>query len=237
MTILPRVSCIVPAYNEGPRIRAVLETVLETPEIGEVIVVEDGSTDNTAEIVGEMTRETSKLKLIRQPVNGGKTRAVVTGVRAARGDFIVLVDSDLDGLEPDDLTRLIEPVLAGSSDVSLSLRRNAPLPWHWLGIDYISGERVMPRSLLADHGDELLRLPRFALEVYMNRLWIEARFRIAVIGWPGVSSPMKYRKKGLIKGLLADAAMMRDIFRTISPVAAVIQIVTMRARRIENGVG
>ena len=78
-----RLSCIVPAYNEAPRIAAVLKAALATPEIDEVIMVDDGSSDGTAE-VAEALAEATKLRVIRQPENAGKTRAVARGVAEAR---------------------------------------------------------------------------------------------------------------------------------------------------------
>lgn len=225
-----RLSCIVPAYNEAPRIAAVLAVALATAEIDEVIVIDDGSTDGTAEVVEALNAK--RLKLIRQTKNGGKTRAVCAGIAAARGAHVLLLDSDLVGLSPSDLSCLISPVTEGRADASVSLRRNAPLPWRWIGLDYISGERVMPRAVLADRIETLARLPRFGLEVFMNRIWIEAGLTIAVVQWPGVASPMKHEKRGALAGAIAEMGMLSDIFRTIGPLAALGQIATLRARRI-----
>lgn len=225
-----RLSCIVPAYNEAPRIAAVLAVALATDIVDEVIVIDDGSTDGTTDVVEALGAE--RLRLIRQPANGGKTRAVCAGIAAARGAHVLLLDSDLIGLAPGDLAGLIAPVVNGRADASVSLRRNAPWPWRWIGLDYISGERVMPRAVLADRIEALSRLPRFGLEVYMNRIWIEADLSIAVVRWPTVSSPMKHEKRGAMAGAIADLGMLSDIFRTIGPLAALGQIVAMRARRI-----
>ncbi|MEJ2017724.1 MAG: hypothetical protein P8X51_05330 [Maritimibacter sp.] len=126
----------------------------------------------------------------------------------------------------------IAPVSDGRAHASISLRRNSPWPWRALGIDYISGERVMPRAVLADQLDALLALPRFGLEVFMNDLWLEAGFDIAVVRWPEVDSPLKSAKHGKLAGIAADVKMMRDIFRTIPAHHTLRQIFTMRARRI-----
>lgn len=228
-----RLSCVVPAYNEGPRIGAVLDAALATGRIDEIIVVDDGSSDDTVAVVeGRLTRN-PRLRLIVQPENGGKTRAVATGVRAAQGRYLMLLDSDLTGLTPSALARLADPVLAGRAGASISLRGNAPRSWRMLGIDYISGERVMARALLADEHETLDQLARFGLEVFMNQLWIDAGLDIAVVPWPEVASPLKSRKRGGIRaGISADIAMLRDIFATISPGAALAQIQAMRARRV-----
>ncbi|WP_095883990.1 glycosyltransferase family 2 protein [Alloyangia mangrovi] len=226
-------SCIIPAYNEAPRISAVLAAVLDHPLIGEVVVVDDGSSDGTAEVAETAGQGHAKLRVLRQPENGGKTRAVARGIAEARGVHVLLLDSDLIGLGEGHLSALAAPVLEGRADAAMSLRRNAPLLWRAIGIDYISGERVMPRAVLAAQMEALHALPRFGLEVFMNRLWIEAGLRVAVVRWPEVESPWKHDKRGgWIAGLRADAAMMGDIFRTVRPDEALRQVLELRGLRV-----
>ena len=231
--IAPTLSCIIPAYNEAPRIGAVLDAVLDHPLIDEIVVVDDGSSDDTAARAEAAARRAPRLRVIRQGRNGGKTRAVTRGITEATGSHVLLLDSDLLGLHCDELTALIAPVLDGRADASLSLRGNAPLVWRGLGIDYISGERVMRRDLLASRADELLSLPKFGLEVFINKLWIAQGLHIAVVRWPGVESPMKHEKcGGWIDGLKADAAMLGDIFHTVTPIETLRQVLSLRARRV-----
>ncbi|MBE9636618.1 glycosyltransferase [Salipiger mangrovisoli] len=228
-----RLSCIIPAYNEAPRIAAVLGAVLDHPLIDEVVVVDDGSGDGTAEVAEAAGQGHSRLRVLRQPDNGGKTRAVARGIAEARGTHVLLLDSDLIGLDAGQISALAAPVLEGRAGAAISLRRNAPLLWRMIGIDYISGERVMPRDVLAAQVETLLALPRFGLEVFMNRLWIEAGLRVAVVRWPGVESPWKHDKRGgRIAGLRADLAMMGDIFRTVPPAETIRQVLALRAARV-----
>jgi len=141
---------------------------------------------------------------------------------------VLLLDSDLLGLTSEHLSALIAPVCLGRTDVAISLRANAPHLWRLIGLDYISGERVMPLSLLQADLQALRDLPRFGIEVHLNRRWISAGQRIAVVPWPGVHSPSKSRKRGFFAGLLADLAMLRDISRTVSLRDAAAQIIAMR---------
>ncbi|OCX66808.1 glycosyl transferase [Thioclava sp. SK-1] len=219
------ISCIIPAYNEAPRIARVLEAVLCHPGLSQVIVVDDGSSDDTAEVVARYP----SVRLIRQ-ANMGKTAAVAAGLRAATSSHVLLLDSDLAGLTGVHVSQLLAPVMKGRADVAISLRRNAPLLWRLIGLDYISGERVLPRALLQQG---LNGLPSFGLEVHMNRAMIHAGLRLAVVSWPEVESPFKHAKLGSwAKGLKADAKMLRDMFRTVSVSEAGAQIFSMRRMRI-----
>ena len=217
------VSCILPAYNEAPRIAAVLQTVVGHPLIDEVIVVDDGSSDGTAEVAARVPG----VRLIRQSPNRGKSWAVSRGIEAASHELILLLDSDLLGLAPEAIAALIEPVRAGRADVAISLRGNAPWLWRWIGLDYISGERVLRRALIGDPA-VLRSLPRFGLEMHLNRRLIAARARLAIVPWPEVASPWKGAKRGRLAGIWADLRMLADMFRTVPLHRALGQIVAMR---------
>lgn len=203
-----KVTCIIPAWNEADRIGSVLQAVLFHPEIDEVLVIDDASTDRTSEIAKSLG-----AKVLRLERNGGKSAAIAAGIAAANGDFLVFLDADLIGLSASDVTKLLSPVLQGQADAAISLRRNAPWPWRVIGLDYISGERVMSRSFLLDHIDHIAGLRRFGLEVFLNGLWISCRVRLCVVPL-AAKSPLKAEKHGLIKGLIGDVGMMRDIFQT-----------------------
>jgi glycosyltransferase involved in cell wall biosynthesis len=222
-----RLSCIIPAYNEAARIGAVLDAVLGHPWIDEVIVVDDGSTDQTARVAAR-----KGVQLVHMTQNAGKARALAAGIALATGDWLMFIDSDLTGLTQGDLTRLIQPVLAGQAHTAISLRRNAPLLWRLIGLDYISGERVMPKEMLADHLHQLDRMPRFGIEVFLNTLWIASACRIAVVRWPEAESPTKTSKHGVLQGLRGDLGMLRDIFQTIGAPSAAIQILRLLAQRV-----
>ncbi|MDB5739437.1 MAG: glycosyl transferase [Alphaproteobacteria bacterium] len=222
------VSCIIPAYNEEARIAGVLGAVARHPLIDEVIVVDDGSTDATAAMVSRFPQ----VRLIVKPINQGKSAAVCDGIRASRGAIILLLDADLTGLSPEHLTNLVVPVAGGAADFSISLRGNALLPWRWIGLDYVSGERVLHRDVLAGHLDQIAMLPGFGLEVYMNRLVVMRRSRIKVVEWDEVSSPYKSVKHGFLKGLVGEVRMLKHIAETVTPRASAHQISAMLRARI-----
>lgn len=218
-------SCIIPAHNEARRIGSVLDAVVGHPLLDEIIVVDDYSTDETAQVA-----QRSGVTVLRLPENQGKSGAVAAGFARATGSHVLMLDADLVGLTADDITALIEPVRQHPAGVTISLRRNSPLFWRLIGLDYISGERVFARDLVGPSPDVLSSLPNFGLEVWLNQRWISRNVQVTVVRWPGVISPWKASKMGWLQGLRADLAMMNDIFRTISLPQAVRQILALKRR-------
>jgi glycosyltransferase involved in cell wall biosynthesis len=219
------VSCIIPAWNEAERLPLVLRAVVGHPAVDEVIVVDDGSQDGSADVAQAMG-----ASVLRQRRNGGKSAAVAAGVAQAQGDLILLLDADLVGLTAMQVMELLAPVRSGRADVAISLRQNAPWVWRRIGLDYISGERVMRREMLLSWLNRMAGLKGFGLEVFLNRLWIADRARVAVVGLAAIS-PSKAAKQGLLRGIAGDVGMMRDIFGTIGAVAALRQIMALRRLR------
>ncbi|NOX40577.1 MAG: glycosyltransferase, partial [Alphaproteobacteria bacterium] len=108
----PKVSCIIPAYNEAERIGAVIAAVAGHPHVLEVIVVDDASSDQTARVAESF----ASVRVIRLAQNQGKTLALRRALSEAKGALVLLLDADLRGLEARHITRLIEPVLRGDAD-------------------------------------------------------------------------------------------------------------------------
>lgn len=224
-----RVSCIIPAYNEEPRIGTVLRAVDGHPLIDETIVVDDGSQDRTEDIV----KKFKGVQLIIHKKNKGKSQTVVDGIIQSKGDIIFLLDADLIGLTPQDISDLIEPILSRQADISISLRKNSPWISRKIGLDFISGERVFSRRLVESYLNEMQKLPHFGLEVYLNKLIIKNKYRIKIIFWKNVISLWPHQKRGPLSGLKGFSLMIIDILRTISIFGAVRQLVMMSFLKVK----
>lgn len=214
-----KVSCLIAAYNEAERIGGVLSVVQNHPALLEVIVVDDGSRDNTSAVV----RQYANVKLLVQDPNAGKSKAVVRGALEAQGDIILMLDADLQYLTQEHISKLLEPIQNGSADVSISVRENSLRIYKAIGLDFCSGERAFPRRLITDHVDEIRHLTGFGIESFLNRLIIRARMRIAIIPLKGLVNTMKMQKIGFIRGLIAETKMVGQVLRVISPVEVVRQ--------------
>ncbi|MGB4564092.1 MAG: glycosyltransferase family 2 protein, partial [Dethiobacteria bacterium] len=108
------ISVIIPAFNEAPRIGATVEALLKLDEVGEVLVVDDGSTDGTA---GAAAR--SGARVIRMEQNRGKSAAVLHGLRQVEAPVVALVDADL-GATAGELKKLFPPVLQGGAAMAVA---------------------------------------------------------------------------------------------------------------------
>jgi glycosyltransferase involved in cell wall biosynthesis len=111
----PVVSVVMPAYNEIDTIEEIIRRVLAVPLRIELIVVDDGSTDGTRDLLQKLQRERN-FKVILQPKNGGKGSALRAGFAQVTGDIVIIQDADLE-YSPEEYPALIELICAGRADV------------------------------------------------------------------------------------------------------------------------
>ncbi len=113
---------VVPVYNERATIRDSIERLRKTelPLPVEVIVVDDGSTDDTADAIAELVAD-GTVRLLRHARNRGKGAAIRTGLREATGDVLTIMDADLE-YDPADYGLLLEPIMGGDARVSYGTR-------------------------------------------------------------------------------------------------------------------
>lgn len=135
--MLPDVSIVVPAFEEEDRLGSSLAKIasylMESETSAEIIVVDDGSADKTAEVAESVLRNTPVIasKVIRYGQNRGKGFAVRTGLQAAAGEIALFSDADL-STPIEEMPKLIDPILAGDFDVTF-------------------GSRALDRSLIGTH--------------------------------------------------------------------------------------
>ena len=112
------ISIIVPVYNESGTVKQVIERLLQIPlpAAREIIVVNDGSTDGTREVLDGLAPVEGVLSIVHAAANGGKGSALRTGLARARGTIVAIQDADLE-LDPVQLGSLVQPILEGEADV------------------------------------------------------------------------------------------------------------------------
>jgi glycosyltransferase involved in cell wall biosynthesis len=113
---------VIPAYNEEKTVQRVLDRIFEfIPDIHEVIIIDDGSTDSTSAICRDYMLKEKRVKLVAHAGNQGKTAALRTGFAEASGAIVVVQDADLE-YDPRDIPELISPIREGVADVCLGSR-------------------------------------------------------------------------------------------------------------------
>src|SRR3989475_13131835 len=112
---------MMPAFNEERTVEIILAHVLDRPEVGEVIVVDDGSTDRTWEILQDVAAHDSRVRPFRQQVNQGKGAALRRAISELRMPFALVQDADLE-YDPRDYPALLQPLLEDRADVVYGVR-------------------------------------------------------------------------------------------------------------------
>ncbi len=137
-----RISFLIPAYDEAATIGEVLERVDALGLDRQIIVVDDGSSDTTADIVARYAAEHPGVTLVRQP-NRGKGAAIRRAIQEIDGDIVVIQDADME-YDPAEVPRLIEPIQRGVADVVYGSRLSGGQPqraylfWHLIGNRFLS---------------------------------------------------------------------------------------------------
>jgi glycosyltransferase involved in cell wall biosynthesis len=130
---LSLLSIIVPVFNEARTVRTVIERLLavDLPAPREVLIVDDGSTDGTRDVLETVMRDGLPVTVIHAARNAGKGSAIRLGLQQARGSIMAIQDADLE-LDPQQLAELVRPILDGRADVvygSRFLVGRSEAPW------------------------------------------------------------------------------------------------------------
>jgi glycosyltransferase involved in cell wall biosynthesis len=213
------IDVLVPAYNEAQYIGRTVAALRLLPGISELVVIDDGSTDDTAQVAKK-----NGATVIRLPVNGGKAAAVLCGAQLVRQPYLAIIDADL-GDSVKELPRLIKPLQEGGAEMTVAIfprgRAKGGLGlvkklaawsiYRSSGLVYkepLSGQRVMKRDLLTD-----LRYPPrgFGLEVALTLDALNQGYTVLE-----VQTVMCHRERGRdLKSCLHRGRQLKDLLREI----------------------
>ncbi len=137
-----RLSVVMPVFNEAKTVREIVRRVQDVAIDKEILIVDDGSTDGTRDILRELDGKNG-IRVFLQPVNQGKGAAVAVGFRHALGDVVVVQDADLE-YDPNELGKLLAPIAEGHADVVYGSRflgggaRRVLYFWHTVGNRFLT---------------------------------------------------------------------------------------------------
>jgi glycosyltransferase involved in cell wall biosynthesis len=147
-------SVVIPVYNEAKTIAEIVRRVHATGLASEILIVDDGSSDGSREILHSLEK-TPGVRVLLHPRNMGKGAAVRTGIQAAKGEIILIQDADLED-NPRDYPALLEPIQTGQADVVygsrfLGAQHRVTMFWHQLANQLLTlATNILFNTILSD---------------------------------------------------------------------------------------
>jgi len=203
-----KVAAIVPAYNEEMTIGSVVSVIRKwCPD--EVIVVDDGSSDRTAEIA-----RNAGARVISLETNVGKGGAMKAGAESTDADVVVFIDADLTGLTCEHLTQLAAPVLNGEADMTVGVFEDGRFATDFAQkiAPFLSGQRAMLRRIVLEVPG--LETSRYGVEMILSRHAEKEALRVRKVELKHLAQVTKEEKRGFIRGFRARMRMYWEIIRT-----------------------
>ena len=150
MVKIPDLAVIIPIFNEAGKVGGVLDVLKHVDIVREIIVVDDGSTDESLSELMNAADADARLLLLTHPVNQGKGGAIFSGWQATNAQILLLLDGDLFGMEPQHVLELVRPVLEDRADMTIGQFQKGN--WrsdfsHW-ATPWLSGQRCLRAYLL-----------------------------------------------------------------------------------------
>lgn len=203
-----KITCIIPAYNEEKTIENVIECVKNVEMIDEIIVISDGSVDQTANISRSLDVSTIELKQ-----NCGKGAALVTGIENSNGDILIFLDADLIGLNEKHIESLLFPVIKGETDMTIGLFKNGRFVTDIAQrvAPYLSGQRALKRNIIQDI--DKLDMTRYGIDIAITKQAEKRHFRFSTVELEDLTHIMKEEKLGFSKGFTERIKMYWQIIR------------------------
>jgi glycosyltransferase involved in cell wall biosynthesis len=223
---MPDLSILMPVFNERETIRGAVEEVFATsyPIDGvELVIVNDGSTDGTAEVLAELSQD-PRVTLVEHERNAGKGAAVQTALQHASGTYAAIMDADLE-YDPADIGKLLEPVIAGKADVVYGTRgfesHSAFSFWYVIGNKGVTlAANLLFNSYLGDimTCHKVMRTDIFkSLQLKSRGFDIEPEItgKLLASGHQIYEVPVRYRARGRDEGKKLTALDGFRVLRTL----------------------
>ncbi|WP_162053649.1 glycosyltransferase [Pontibacter pamirensis] len=201
------VTCLIPFYNERERIAHVLKVITQIRQIGQILCVDDGSTDGTAAYV---KANWPQVQVVQLQQNQGKAAAIKYALKFVKHELILMMDADLQELRIEEIEAAIEAYHTESVIDMIILRRiNSPWFVRWYRSDILlSGERLIKKADL----EQVMKLQvhRYQLEVGINRYMLHHKKVVRWMPWSAMNT-YKVDKLGVLDGSKKEFKMYVEI--------------------------
>ncbi|NMB41296.1 MAG: glycosyltransferase family 2 protein [Firmicutes bacterium] len=205
---------IIPAYNEEKNIGNVLAVLKRVDLIKKVIVVSDGSTDDTVKV-----SKSYNVEIIELMENRGKGGALKAGLDNFQADVVLFLDADLLGLTEKHVHNLLGPVVRDEADMTIGIFEKGRIATDFAQkmAPYLSGQRAVKFSILERISD--LDIAGFGVELALNRFIESSDIRVKEVLLYDMSHVMKEEKMGVWKGMAARMKMYWEIIKYLTRVS------------------
>jgi polyisoprenyl-phosphate glycosyltransferase len=212
----PFIAAILPTYNEALNVSDVLKVLHETEILNEILLVDDGSTDNTVDLLRQAAQADPRMRVIQHEKNKGKGGAIYTGWSSTNAPILLLLDADLKSLTPRHIHDLLDPVLEHRADMTLGLFHGGHFDTdlsHRL-TPFLTGQRALRAELLKYLSTEAAA--GYGFEVALTVAARQRGYRTRVVPLKGVwhpSSEIRLERGGYWSGKLWRFRMYGQILR------------------------
>jgi len=210
---MKKVSAIICSYNEEKTIKEVILSVSKAVIVGEIVVVNDGSTDNTKEII-EALKEKIEITAIHLVENKGKGYAMAIGVENATGEIIVFIDADLSNLKEEHFEQLITPVFSNEADMVLGQPTETLINYKINPFKSFTGQRALFKKDILPILDKMKK-SRFGVETLMNIYYKSRKKKVILVNLKGLKHPVKYKKTTFFKATKQFLFEAKEIIYTL----------------------
>ncbi|MFW5873119.1 MAG: glycosyltransferase family 2 protein [Bacillota bacterium] len=204
-----KICVLIPAYNEEKTVSHVISVTKSLPEVKRVIVINDGSEDNTSEVARMAGAEVINLKR-----NSGKGAALKAGFDECNAEVVIMLDADLIGLKKEHVYSLLNPIIADEFDMTVGIfnkGRNITDLAQKVS-PHLSGQRALKGEIL----NKIKNLDNtgYGVEVAINR-YVRKHGQIKKVRLPDLTHAMKEEKRGFWKGFKSRIKMYMEVFKTL----------------------
>jgi glycosyltransferase involved in cell wall biosynthesis len=207
---MPNIAAIVPAFNEEKTIASVVKPLVDSKLFSEVIVISDGSTDDTT----NAARQAGATLVHDLPKRGGKSAALQHGMAHTDAEYVAFFDADLVGFRAEHAKAIVEPVLAGKLAMCVGWRdRNAFSNFTQRFLPLIGGERAMRRDIFENIPERFIH--GFMIEAATNYYCRANGLPYGAVLLNGLTVRTKYQKVGWAKALPQYAHMYYQVVRAM----------------------